>query len=150
MPLGSTPSIEALEIAGQPARLIQPSPDQQDLAPDMAGMAELIVRYPVPVLSGRSLSEFFVLDADVGHLRVMADSLSFSRRAELFPADSDTPAAGICEYQEGPNIPLLITVDIPSLRCVRVRSNQLAEVINTTGAEVSFRLAWYELTLQPG
>jgi hypothetical protein len=116
----------------------------------MAGMAELIVRFPVPVQSGRSISEFFVLDADASHLREMADSLSFSRSAELFPADSDTPAAGICEPQEGRNIPLVITVDVPSPRCVRVRPDQLAEVINGTAAEVRFKLAWYEFILQPG
>ena len=74
-PYGSQPTIEILKIHGQEARLILPSADQP------AGMhyqAALIVRYPNPVNILGTPCHFFVLWADVSHIRTIAQTLNFT------------------------------------------------------------------------
>ncbi|MCJ7567529.1 MAG: hypothetical protein MUO58_08320 [Anaerolineales bacterium] len=73
-PYGSQPTIEALQIQGQEARLILPSSDQP------AGMqyqAALIVRYP-EVESIVWSPRYFVLWADMPHIRTIAETLRFT------------------------------------------------------------------------
>lgn len=74
-PYGSQPTIESLEIHGQEARLILPSVDQP------AGMqyqAALIVRYPNPVNILGTPCHFFILWADVSHIRTIAQTINFT------------------------------------------------------------------------
>jgi TolB protein len=74
-PYGSQPTTETLEIHGQEARLILPSVDQP------AGMqyqAALIVRYPNPVNIFGTPCHFFVLWADVSHIRAIAQTINFT------------------------------------------------------------------------
>ena len=73
-PYGSQPVIESLQGQGQPARLILPSADQPE---DMKGQAELIVLYPQPVTISGEQYRYFVLYADQGHVRQIAETLSF-------------------------------------------------------------------------
>ena len=73
-PYGSQPRIESLQVQGQPARLILPSADQPE---DMKGQAELIVLYPQPVTISGEQYRYFVLYADQGHVRQIAETLSF-------------------------------------------------------------------------
>lgn len=73
-PYGSNPTIETLQIQGQEARLILPSGDQNV---GMQNQAALIIRYPVVqtiVWSPR----YFVLWADLPHIRAIAETLSFT------------------------------------------------------------------------
>jgi hypothetical protein len=74
MPYGSDPTIEALVVAGQEARLIRPSADQY---PSMKGQAALIVRYPRPVTVQGHAFNFFALYADEGHIEELAQTLHF-------------------------------------------------------------------------
>ena len=71
-PYGSRPIIENLQIQGQPARLILPSADA-----GMGDQAALIVRYPEPVELGDTC-QFFLLYADQGHIRTIAQTLRFA------------------------------------------------------------------------
>ncbi|HUV88905.1 MAG TPA: hypothetical protein VMY80_04570 [Anaerolineae bacterium] len=74
-PYGSQPTIENLQIQGQEARLILPSADQPA---GMGHQAALIVRYPQPVYITGHTYPYFVLWADQGHIRVIAQTLQFS------------------------------------------------------------------------
>jgi hypothetical protein len=81
-PYGANPTIEEIQIAGQPARFIWPSDDAQ-----MENQSALIVQYPKPVLiSGNSYS-FFILYADQAHLRSLSKTLRFT-------TDPDATAPG--------------------------------------------------------
>jgi hypothetical protein len=74
-PYGSRPQVQGLQIQGRPACLILPSADQ-DRA--MERMATLIVRYPKPIrLTGTDYNHF-ILNADKGHIREMANTLRFT------------------------------------------------------------------------
>jgi len=73
-PYGSQPKIESLQVQGQSARLILPSADQPE---DMRGQVELIVLYPQPVTISGERYRYFVLYADQGHVRQIAETLSF-------------------------------------------------------------------------
>ncbi|MBC2581940.1 peptidase M56 [Clostridium sp. DJ247] len=76
-PYGSRPVTVSLRIQGQPARMILPSTDQPR---EMMKQAALIVTYPWPIqIAGKSY-EYFILWADVFHIRIIAQSLQFLRR----------------------------------------------------------------------
>lgn len=68
----------------------------------------------------------------------------------LFPADSDTPAAGICATFESEVVSLEIVLDVPAPRCAIVTADQRLEVVNRTGAAIGVRFAGYEFQLQDG
>jgi TolB protein len=74
-PYGSQPMIETLEVQGQDARLIIPSEDQPD---GLQHQAALIVRYPQPVDISGTAYRYFVLYADLAHIRTIAETLVFS------------------------------------------------------------------------
>jgi hypothetical protein len=69
-PYGTQPTIEILQIQGQEARLILPSNDQ-------LYQAALIVRYP-PVATLVWSPRYFILWADVPHIRTIAETLRFT------------------------------------------------------------------------
>jgi TolB protein len=73
-PYGIQPTVESLEVQGQEARLILPSADQ---AAGMHYQAGLIIRYPDPVNMGGTMVRFFVLWADVAHIRTFGKTLRF-------------------------------------------------------------------------
>jgi TolB protein len=73
-PYGSQPSIEALLIQGQEARLILPSADQPA---GMQHQAAIIIRYPQPVNVIGMPCRFFILYADYPHIRTIAETLHF-------------------------------------------------------------------------
>jgi hypothetical protein len=79
-PYGTEPTIEALRVDGQPARLIMPSDDQPAA---MAGQSGLIVELPQPIdLSGDTYN-FLILWADEQHIRPIADTLSLQQPVTL-------------------------------------------------------------------
>lgn len=61
-------------------------------------------------------------------------------RGKLKPADSEFPAAGICDYQPGETVTVIVREDVPSPRCVKVRADQNLKVENEAEktVEVSF------------
>ena len=70
-PFGTKPEITSLEIHGQEARLIMPTENQ------VKNEAEMIIELPKPiVVSGRSFS-YLIVDADVDHIRTIAESFQF-------------------------------------------------------------------------
>lgn len=73
-PYGTSPHIIPLSIAGQDARLIYPSDDQEQKA------GVLIASYPRPITVGDTTYSFFVLYADVDHLQSLAESVTFLRK----------------------------------------------------------------------
>lgn len=73
-PYGSTPLVESITVAGQPARLITPSEDQPEAS---RGEAMVLVAYPKAVSLGGKPYQFFVLYVDVAHLSEVLASLAF-------------------------------------------------------------------------
>jgi TolB protein len=76
LPYGSEPTIEPLEVDGQPARLILPSADQPQA---MAGQSGLIVQLPQPIDISGDEYNFLVLWADEQHIRQIAKTLTLSK-----------------------------------------------------------------------
>ncbi|MFC2065411.1 hypothetical protein ACFLXB_09990 [Chloroflexota bacterium] len=74
MPYGSQPTIEKLTVQGQEARLVLPSGDQPN---GMMHQAALIVRYPF-VASLDWSPRYFVLYADLAHIRTIAETIRFT------------------------------------------------------------------------
>jgi TolB protein len=74
-PFGANPSIETLEIAGQEARLIKPSDDQQQAS--QKNLSELIVRYPEVVQIGGNNYCYFILWSDKSHIDLIAKTIKF-------------------------------------------------------------------------
>jgi hypothetical protein len=66
----------------------------------------------------------------------------------LIPADSDSPAAGICGAMEGETVTFAISLDVPSPRCAQVRPSQRLEIVNTTDAPVVVTFAGRELPIE--
>ena len=62
---------------------------------------------------------------------------------------SDSPAAGICDFYAGELVVFEIYPDIPSPRCARATPKQHLKVINRTAQELRFSIGNYEYTLQP-
>lgn len=73
-PYGAHPTISALQLQGQAARLILPSPDQP--AP-MQHQAALIIQAPRPIVINGQTYPFLVIWADEAHLRAIAATLRF-------------------------------------------------------------------------
>lgn len=74
MPYGSAPMIVNTEIQQQEACFIFPSSDQPV---EMNQQAALIVKYPQAVMIGDTLYTYFVLWADVNHIRTIGERLIF-------------------------------------------------------------------------
>lgn len=68
----------------------------------------------------------------------------------LATPQSDSPAAGICDFYPGELVVFEIYPDIPSPRCARATPKQRLKVINRTEGEMRFWIGKYEFTLQPG
>lgn len=73
-PYGSSPQIIMTRVQNQEACLIIPSADQPA---EMNRQAGLIVRYPRPVQFGSTSYNYFILWADVDHIRQIGSRLSF-------------------------------------------------------------------------
>ena len=149
-PFGSNPNLESVQVAGQPAYLIIPSDDQPKAASSDSAWGVLVVAFPRPVLYEGNLADFLLLQADLDHLEALSDSLSFSIRPEVYLADSDTPAAGICAQTDEHVVTLEINPDMPSPRCMQVTADQVLRLVNQTGIPLQLRLAWYEFSLEAG
>ena len=67
----------------------------------------------------------------------------------LATPQSDSPAAGICDFYPGDLVVFEIFPDIPSPRCARATPEQRLKVINRTEQEMRFWIGSYEFTLQP-
>ncbi|VTR26148.1 translocation protein TolB [Actinobacillus pleuropneumoniae] len=74
MPYGSSPRVVPVTIQNQEACFIYPSADQPA---EMNNQAALIVRYPSPVQIGGMFYPYFILWADVNHIRQIGARLSF-------------------------------------------------------------------------
>lgn len=74
-PYGNRPQVQRLQIQGRPACLILPSADQD---PALERMAALIVRYPKPIRINGAEGNYFVLNADKGHIRQITNTLRFT------------------------------------------------------------------------
>ncbi|MNO33862.1 translocation protein TolB [compost metagenome] len=74
MPYGSSPRIINVMIQNREACFIFPSADQPA---EMNKQAALIVKYPRPVQIGETFYNYFILWADVNHIRAMGRRLSF-------------------------------------------------------------------------
>ena len=75
LPYGASPAIEGATVGGQSARIIIPSVDQPEAS---RGEAMALVRYPAPRTIGGRPYQYFVLYADVAHLRGIAATLTFA------------------------------------------------------------------------
>lgn len=74
-PYGTNPSILKLDIQGKDARLIKPSDDQ---AKEEKEVAELIIKYPIPIQISSSTYYYFILWADKSHIEQIAQTIQFT------------------------------------------------------------------------
>jgi TolB protein len=74
MPYGSSPRIVMTRIRNQEACFIFPSADQPA---EMNKQAALIVRYPRPIEIGGTFYNYFILWADVNHIRQIGRRIAF-------------------------------------------------------------------------
>ena len=63
---------------------------------------------------------------------------------------SDSPAAGVCDLQEGVQVTFEIFPDIPSPRCAQALPQQRLKVINRTDYDLDVSIASFQDTLAPG
>lgn len=68
----------------------------------------------------------------------------------LIPADSDSPAAGICGAMEGETATFVVSLDVPSPRCAQVYSSQRLEIVNATPAAIVVTFAGRDLPIEAG
>jgi hypothetical protein len=68
----------------------------------------------------------------------------------LIPADSDTPAAGICGPMDGDWVTFTVSLDVPSPRCIQVHPGQRLEVANPTADLVVITFAGQEIAVEAG
>ncbi len=70
---------------------------------------------------------------------------------QLKPADSEQPAAGLCEHAPGEVVSIILNADgPPSLRCARLTAAQRLLIINRTPDAVRLALAHFELEIPAG
>jgi hypothetical protein len=67
----------------------------------------------------------------------------------LKPADSEFPAAGICDEVDGEIATITIYSGIPDPRCLVVYAGQRLKVVNASGEEVRFTLGPFDVLLAP-
>ncbi len=151
---GSDPKVDSIQVAGAEAFKIEPSVDQPDGQAGEGAWGEILIKLPRPVLADGSLVDIFVLQADLSHLDQIASSVVFDPKMvaeSLYPASSDSPAAGICGQEDGGIVQINISPEImPSPRCMQLRGEQLLSIMNQTDEEIQVKLAWYQFMLQPG
>jgi hypothetical protein len=70
--------------------------------------------------------------------------------APLRPADSRTPAAPVCAFQEGHRVAFEIVEGIPNPRCARATQDQGLALMNRTDERVAFDLGGGPVTIDPG
>lgn len=92
-PYGSQPVIENLKIEDQEARLILPSGDQPD---NTKNQAALVIRYPKTVIIQGNKYDYFVLWADVDHIKQILSTFRFIGQ-KMKQADDQNS----CEKQGG-------------------------------------------------
>jgi len=151
-PFGSTPRIVTQQIGGLEGMVILPSTDQPRLDPTIVAWGKAIVAFPRPVMINNTLYDFFILEADLSNLDAIVSSIIFedaNLAREKFPAESESPASGICAQQAGTTIQVMISTDVPSPRCIQVEPYQMLKVVNGAGVELEIKLGWYKLSLQP-
>ena len=68
----------------------------------------------------------------------------------LRPADSSTPSAPVCAFQEGPRVSFEIVDGTPNPRCARATGDQGLALVNHTGERVTFDLGGGPVTIDPG
>jgi len=69
----------------------------------------------------------------------------------LKPADSDTPASGICASSDGDIVEATLTADGPPMpRCVKVTAAQRLKIINGTTAPVRIMLGHFDVEIPAG
>ena len=76
LPYGAEPVVEDLLIAGQEARLILPSEDQNT---EMDNQAGLLIKYPTQVVIKGEGYDYFVLWADKEHIRSIGETIKFTK-----------------------------------------------------------------------
>lgn len=70
----------------------------------------------------------------------------------LIPADSDSPAAGICAAVAGPSVTVTVGNEdnVASPRCVQIASGQMLNIVNNSLNPISLDLSNIKTTIQPG
>lgn len=80
----------------------------------------------------------------------LQDDLPQEITEEIKEPDSQSPAAGICDFYKGPTVIFQIQEGIPSPRCARVLPGQFLTFMNSSNANVSFVFAGRTLSIEPG
>lgn len=68
----------------------------------------------------------------------------------LIPADSDSPAAGICGTMDGDWVTFMVSLDVPSPRCMQVHPGQRIEIANPTADPVVVTFAGQQIAIEAG
>lgn len=104
------------------------------------------------ILNGRSHE--IIIEGNYDLAKGILDSVEPVLSAGLKPADSDTPAAGICgEPQENP-LNILLGKDPSGLplagRCIALNTTQRIKLINRSNGPIGIKLAEYNFKLASG
>ena len=71
--------------------------------------------------------------------------------SQLKPADSQAPAAGVCEEPPAGDVATItVNVDTPSPRCSKITAGQRLRVVNDTSEAVRIELGRFDVTIGPG
>jgi hypothetical protein len=76
--------------------------------------------------------------------------LGTRKTGTMRPADAITPAAGICEFQDGDTVHVEIAPDIPNPRCSKIRPHQKIAFTNSTEETIAISLGDEALTIPAG
>ena len=71
------------------------------------------------------------------------------QKNNLEPAKSQSPAAGVCNTIPGHVASVVLNVDVPSPRCIKVTSIQLLQIINKTKKLITFTLGYTNFFISP-
>ena len=109
-----------------------------------------IVQQVLTILNGRSYE--IIIEGNYDLAKVILDSVEPVLSAGLKPADSDTPAAGICgEPQENP-VSILLGKDPSGLplagRCIAINTTQRIKLINQSSGPIGIKFG--SVQFQPG
>jgi hypothetical protein len=143
-PYGSSPTIESLTVAGQPARLILPSGDQHT---GMRQQAALVMQYDQPLYVGSDSYGFFILRASQPFIRQMVESLSLLAPGTVPPPTATSVPTAIPHPTATPSAPAAGAVIVDDNSAGFVRGG------NASGWRIAYegyngRLVWSQNNAQ--
>jgi len=120
----------------------------------VSGSGGMLNRVLIYELSGR----YFEINIEGNYnnnlAKAVLDSVQPSSAGGLKPADSDTPAAGICGDTQGDPVTIILGIDSSGLplagRCLIIAPSQRIKLVNQSGNSINMNFAGYQINLPVG